>query len=335
MIESLHGDAASLVVRVGLPLAVLDNDEILVRDTSIAALLELAAAELDCADFGLRVALEQNLDLLGPLALAVGNSETIGEALDCTSRYLFVHARGLSVAAVPDPYLVRGVIAYRYGYPPGVYATPQSVDMGLLFLHRAITDLAGGPYGLRSVEIPHAPVAHPERYESLFGVNAVRYRRSSALLRVPKHLAEQPISGRNRSAHELALRFLQQQPNNGTTTLTTQVKTYLRRTLGTIRPTLDATASEMSMAPRSLQRQLRAEGSSFGACLDETRRERAEHYLRTTRMPVGQVAAVIGLDSPASLSRYADRWWHTTPRRFRLIDPAALSAVRSPGISPM
>ncbi len=319
VIESLDGDVVGLTTRVGLPPGVLDDDEILVRDTSVAALLELAASELGCPDFGLRVALRQDLNLLGPLALAVGNSESIGEALDCTSRYLFVHARGLSVAAIPDPHGARGVVAYRYGYPPGVDAPPQSVDMGLLFLHRAITNLAGGPYGLRSVEIPHAPAAEPTRYESLFGVAAVQFRCSAALLRVPDRLAEQQISGRSRAAHDLALRYLQHQ-DNSTAAVTTRVKAYLRRTLGTVRPSLDATAHEMAMAPRSLQRHLESEGTTFGACLDEARREQAEHFLRTTTLPLGQVAAVVGLESPASLSRYANRWWNTTPRRFRMAE---------------
>ena len=318
VIDSLHGDAAELATSVGLSPAALDSDEVLVRDSAVASMLERAAAVLDCPDFGLRVALRQDLELLGPLSPAVSNSESIGEALDCTSRYLFLHARGLDVEAIPDPHGARGVVAYRYGYPPGVDAPPQSVDMGLLFLHRAITNLAGGTYGLRSVELPHPPCAEPERYEALFGVAAVRFRCDAALLRVPGDLAQRRISNRSRVTHDLALRYLQQHPDNGSAAVTTQVRAHVRRTLGTVRPSLDAVAREMSMAPRSLQRHLPSEGTTFGACLDESRRERAEHYLLTSKLPVSQVAAVVGLDSAATLSRYAHRWWQTTPRRFRM-----------------
>ena len=35
--------------------------------------------------------------VLGPLALAIESSDTLGEALDCTTRFLFVHSPALTV----------------------------------------------------------------------------------------------------------------------------------------------------------------------------------------------------------------------------------------------
>ena len=159
VVHELGGDADLIARRAGLPLGALDEDELLIQDSAIAAVLELAARELACADFGLRVALRQDLGMLGPLAVALQNSPTAAEALDCTSRYLFVHARSLSVRLVPDPKMVRGVVGVRYGYTEPVKVPPQSADMGLLFLHRALLYLLGGSYGLRTVEVPHRPGA--------------------------------------------------------------------------------------------------------------------------------------------------------------------------------
>ncbi|WP_460062586.1 hypothetical protein [Streptomyces sp. YKOK-I1] len=39
----------------------------------------------------------------GPLALVVGNCDTVGEGLDCASRFLFVHAPALRLSREPDP----------------------------------------------------------------------------------------------------------------------------------------------------------------------------------------------------------------------------------------
>jgi hypothetical protein len=88
------GDAEAMARRARLPVQALHDDELLVEDVALARVLELAAAELDLPDLGLRLAERQDLAMLGPLAVAIQNSPTLGDALACSARYLFVHARG-------------------------------------------------------------------------------------------------------------------------------------------------------------------------------------------------------------------------------------------------
>ena len=89
--------------RAGLPVEALDTDELLVEDSALAAVLEIAAADLGCPDLGLRVGQAQDFRMLGPLSVAIEHSPSVADALECTSRYLFVHARDLSVSLVDDP----------------------------------------------------------------------------------------------------------------------------------------------------------------------------------------------------------------------------------------
>ena len=321
VVEELGGDADELAIRCGLPVESLDSDELLVRDSAMATLLQVAAATLDSPDFGLRVAQRQDLDLLGPLAIAVRHSASIAEALDCTSKYLFVHARGLSVDLVPDPRGDSAVVGCRYGYPPGIPTPPQSIDMGLLFLHRTLLNLNDGPYGLRSVDIPHPATAPLSRYEGHFGVR-VTANCAAAVLRVPRSLGQRPIAGGDRATRQLALAHLQEHRDSPDLTVTTRVRTLLRQSLGTTHLDLDGTASLLGMSPRSLQRHLRLEGDTrYGCILDEVRQERAAALLTDTRLPMTQIAAAIGLNNQATLSRYAQRWWNTTPLLIRRDGP--------------
>src|SRR5205823_1063961 len=161
-------------------------------DEAMALTLEIAAGRLGCPDLGLRIATRQDLGMLGPLALAIRNSRTLADALECTSRYLFVHARALSLALEPDPYGDRGVIGLLYGVPQP--APVQGTDLGLAFLHKAIRRLVGGPYGLRSVELPYFPLAPRSVYEEFFGA-PVRFERPAAMLRVPGSIAARTLTG--------------------------------------------------------------------------------------------------------------------------------------------
>ena len=329
-VESLGGDADIYAQRAGLAVEALDTDELLVEDTAIAAVLEIAAADLACPDLGLRVGEAQDFRMLGPLSVAVQNSSSVGDALECTSRYMFVHARDLSVSMVDDPDGTRGVVGLRYSFGPGVRPLPQATDMTTMFLHRVVTFLAGGDYGLRSVDLPHQPVAPRARYESGFGAR-VRFGRDGVLLRMPSSLLSRRLVGVDDTLRQLALAFLSRQPRTPGPAVAGKVRAILDQSLGTGPVELADVAHVLAVHPRTLQRQLAAEGKSFASILDGVRRARARVYLTTTDMPLSQVANLIAVSEQAVLTRCARRWWGRTPsavrREARRRDPVTTSRV--------
>ncbi|MGB3770587.1 MAG: AraC family transcriptional regulator [Rhodococcus sp. (in: high G+C Gram-positive bacteria)] len=319
-VAELGGDAESYADAAGLPRAALDADDLLVEDTAMAAVLEIAAAQLTCPDLGLRIARRQDLGMLGPLALAIQNSSTVGDALECTERYLFIHAQSLSLHAEPDPYGTPGTIALRYGTKPGVMAPVQGTDMGLGFLHRATIALVGGHYGLRSVELPYVPVAPVSVYENFFGV-AVSVDRPAAVLRVPATLMNRPMHGGDSNLHRLAMAFLAGQDADAGSGVASRVRTILRQSLGTAPPHIDHAAHLLTLHPRTLQRRLSAEGTTFAAIVDDVRRGEALRYLTTTSLPMSQIAAAVGLSEQSTFTRACRRWWNSTPTDVRRNGP--------------
>ena len=315
-IENLGGDADAMARRAGVPTTALDDDELPVRGGAIAVLLESASRKLRCPDFGLRVALEQDLSMLGPLAIALQNAPTAADALEYTAKYLFLHARGFSLTLVPDPRASRGTIGVRYGYPDRVKDSPQSIEMGLLFLHRALTYLFHGDYGLRTVELPHAPQAPRARYQELFGAHA-NFNQPQAILRVPGDLPQRPITGGDQTSRQLALYYLDAQASTADHPIAARVEVILRHSLGTGPTTVATVAALLAMSPRTLQRHLADEGSNFSHILDDARRERARALLAQSNLPLAQIASTIGLQDIATLSRYARRWWGTTASAVR------------------
>ncbi|WKG04030.1 AraC family transcriptional regulator [Mycolicibacterium sp. HK-90] len=315
-VEGLGGDADGYAAQAGLPVEALDTDEVLVEDRAIAAVLEIAAADLRCADLGLRVGEAQDFRMLGPLSVAIQNSTSVSEALECTSRFMFIHARDLSVSLIDDPDRARGVVAVRYCFGSGIRQLPQATDMTMVFFHRALRFLIGGDYGLRSVDLPHQPVASRDRYHSVFGAS-VRFARPAALLRVPKSLLSRRLDGVDNTLRALALAFLSRQARQPGPVMAGRVRGVLDQALGTGPTELDDVAKVLAVHPRTLQRQLKAEDQSFAHILDDVRRGRAHTYLTTTDMPLSQIAHLIGLSEQAVLTRCAQRWWGRTPSAVR------------------
>ncbi len=316
-VAELGGDAEALADAAGLPRAALDTDDLMVPERAVGRVLEAAARELACPDLGLRVAARQDPGVLGPLALAARHSETVRDALECVSRYLFVHAPSLELALVEDPYGARGVTAVRYGGPAPAArdGSPQGTDLGLGLLHRALTSLAGGRYGLRTVELDHRPAAPLRVYEEFFGV-PVRPGRPEVLLRIPTSTLARPLHG-DAGVRQVALAFLDAQIPGAGSAWAPRVRGVLVQLLGTAAPELEAVARVLDLHPRTLQRRLAEEGTTFGAVLDEARRSAALRWLTATDVPLGRIAGLVGLSESSALTRCARRWWGAPPRDVR------------------
>lgn len=91
----------------------------------------------------------------------------------------------------------------------------------------------------------------------------------------------------------------------------------MHESLGTRPIETHAIATLLAMHPRTLQRRLEAEGTTFGAVVDDVRRHAAGRLLATTDLPIGQVAHMVGFAEQSALSRAARRWWDATPRQVR------------------
>jgi AraC-like DNA-binding protein len=316
LVDRLGGDGAGLLARFGIPPEAPDTDDALVRASAGSRVLEVAAAELDHPDLGLRLAEQQDSAVLGPLAVAIENSSTLGEALDCTSRFLFVHSPVLSVDRVPDPDEQPGVIGLRYASTGRHALGPQVADLGLGLFHRIILLLNDGPYGLRSVHLPHPPLAPVDRYTAFFGAD-VRFDRPDAVLRVPAAIAATPIDGGDRMLRDLALDHLVTHYATPDGTVTARVRMLLDRTVGSAPVRIGTIARLLRMHPRTLQRRLAAESTTFEAVLDDVRRTVAHHLITATDLPFGQVTAMVGLTEQSALTRAAHRWFGASPRRLR------------------
>ena len=57
--------------------------------------------------------------------------------------------------------------------------------------------------------------------------------------------------------------------------------------------------------------------TSYKELVDESRRLRAEAWLKTNSMPIKQLADVLGFSSPGSLRRAYKRWTGVVPGRRR------------------
>lgn len=92
-------------------------------------------------------------------------------------------------------------------------------------------------------------------------------------------------------------------------------------------PSMVRVARACGLAPRTLQRRLADEATSFSALLDEVRRERALASLADGTGSLGELAVSLGYKRQASLTRAVRRWTGRSPNGVREDIQAKLDAL--------
>ena len=82
-------------------------------------------------------------------------------------------------------------------------------------------------------------------------------------------------------------------------------------------PGMAAVAGKLHMSPRSLQRRLHSEGTSFAELLSELRRDLALRYLRDQRIAIAEVGFLLGFLDVSAFHRAFKRWTGSTPAEYQ------------------
>jgi AraC-like DNA-binding protein len=80
---------------------------------------------------------------------------------------------------------------------------------------------------------------------------------------------------------------------------------------------VDKLAADLRLSPRTLQRRLVEQGTSYQALLDDVRRETARRLLSATDLDPGEIAFLLGFAELNSFTRAFRGWEGTTPLRWR------------------
>jgi AraC-like DNA-binding protein len=100
-------------------------------------------------------------------------------------------------------------------------------------------------------------------------------------------------------------------------TFADDVKSVLRRSMGGARPSVEKVADAMRLSPRTLQRRLTEQATSYQKLLDDVRDHTACRLLLDTDLDAGEIAFLLGFDELNSFTRAFHAWQGATPARWR------------------
>ena len=315
LVTDLGGNPTRLLRKSGIEPTALNKLAAFINFESLIELLERSAADLGCADFGLRLAERQDIGVLGTLAVAMRYSTTVGEAMACASKYIQVYnaAIAFTISTGERRGQARLVIKTLVGLAP---RWAQTAEHGIGLAGRIMTLLSEGRCHLQQIWFPHPPVAAEATYRSRFAA-PLNFRADQLGLAYAARDLDLLISEQNRELHDLATGYLDSQLPRGRTPFTMQVRQAIEALLGTGACGHREVANALYMHPRTLQRRLKEEGTTFETIKDDVRRDLATRYLSQPDLPLTQVTVLLDYSEQSALGRSCRRWFHTTPNGFR------------------
>lgn len=313
LVTELGGDPVELLRQAGIDPDIAGRDDVFVSLKRVAAAIENAATSTGAVDFGRRLAMLQGIEILGPVGVAARTSATIHDALGIFEKFLTAYSPGLGlqVSTLSDP--DRSFIEYQI-LDPDVPASPQHVELSLGVTLRVLRFLLGNDYRPLSVHLPHEPLTDPTDYRSYFACRPVFADRTIGFTFRSSEL-ERPLC-HDELAHAAVVDYLTSITAAEPCTIAS-VRTLVRQLLPSGKVTLDLIAAQLSLHPKTLQRRLAADDSTFADVVDDERRERAARYLRDTRITLSHLARELGYAEQSVLTRSCHRWFGSGPAAYR------------------
>jgi AraC-like DNA-binding protein len=214
----------------------------------------------------------------------------------------------------------RGGMCVRYALP-GARAAPgyrrQADECAMAEIAIGVRLLSGRDVAPRVVRFRHAAPRDVREHETLFrcplefGAGHTEIVLDDAVLDAPMLHANEAYAAIFEQQLERALARLPRQAGAAP-----DVRAAARAALVGGRCTLAGTARMLGVSPRTMQRRLQSEGTSFGDLVDELRREMALAYLERNAT-IQETAWLLGYRDATAFHHAFKRWTGTTPGRTR------------------
>jgi AraC-like DNA-binding protein len=191
----------------------------------------------------------------------------------------------------------------------------QGTENWLMLVHRLIRSITADEIRPREIWFRHQRLSPMEVYHRHFD-EPVRFGMPANAIRFDRADFDKPHAESNRQLFELAAYFVRHEYRPCVTTLVSRVCDVIRKTLTSGECSSISAADRLGLLPRTLQRRLQDEGSSFGTIKDDVRRKLALQYLGQSES-MTEVAAKLGYSEPSVLTRSCHRWFAASPRDIR------------------
>jgi len=192
------------------------------------------------------------------------------------------------------------------------------VDTMFAFLNTILKINSNGAVHARAVHYTFRKPEHPEKYAAFFGL-APQFGRDENILFLDRAYLKIPMKAFNPESYSVLNSYLEEQLErlvNGES-VSDKVKRVLHNSFRYRFPDMETVAEKLLLSPRTLQRKLAEEQTTFKEILQEARFGIAKNLLLRNVLSVSDIAFTLGYSDLANFSRSFKRYTGTSPQEYR------------------
>lgn len=313
VIRELGCDPGPLFRSAGFDVAQFDDPDLRIPYLAASVLLARCTEATQCEHFGLRVGQRAGPSTLGVAGFMLSSAPDVRTALQGLVRHLDLHDDG----GVPFFEATGDVCLLGYAiHQHGAAATGQIYDISVAIACNILRALCGRHWRASEVLLAHRPPRDPLPYLRFFDAPLRFDAEQSAIVFPARWLEHRPASAdpllhRHLEAEASALHA---QRDAG---VVRDLRRLLRKLLSTRKTSITVVARQLGMHERTLNRRLRAEGTTFQREYEEVRYTAALQMLADSGMTLARIAAALDYADASAFNRAFKRWAGVTPAQWR------------------
>ena len=297
-----------------VPLALLGDPLQFIPLRDFCGLHEWSVRAAGDQAFGVQLAKSIRIEHMGPLGVFLCSAPRLGAMIRRAARSVPLHQNAGEVRLELDGDLAR----YTYFSPLGSLLGKRYIGMRAVFTMLALARVYMGENWLPSrIEVEHSKGSEADAFESQLGVPIAYDCAGFALVFPRAQLStphpDPPSLDQRMTVRELVHALKVLPPRS----ISEATRTVLAIRLLDGDGDIEGAASKLGLGPRTLQRRLREEGTSYRSMLSSVRLERAMSLLKESGDPIEMIALSLGYAATSHFTRAFTQWTGTPPSRVR------------------
>ncbi|MFA9472334.1 MAG: AraC family transcriptional regulator ligand-binding domain-containing protein [Deltaproteobacteria bacterium] len=238
------------------------------------------------------------------VVLLLTSAETVGEGLEASLRYqeLLSHGRVVTLGEHPE-YHVLHINKIEHELP----ITAHEIEFIAVFAMKLLRFATDGAFKAREVHFEHPYRGNIQKYTHAFGCSVLFGKEKTAIFAddeawaLPHAHGNQALHGQLRGVAAGLHATIEAHPFIDT------VRDNIKLLLPRGKSSIEAVASSLHMTPRTLQRRLQEDGTSFRVLMDAVRKSILLEGFERNQTP-DEVMRYAGYTNPRSFRRALKRW---------------------------
>lgn len=273
----------------------------------------------DCAEYwrmpdvGVQLGLRQNLESLGVVSLVARMETSVRAAANAMTRklYLLTNVTATTLREMPGSGLVEVVYSAHDGF-----LSRQVQEMIMVSDKAIVAEISGQKPQYVSAEVMHAAPTGRDSLSAALGCT-VRYGATGNIALMNSSILDVRLQKQDKAFHPIIRRYLAEASVDLGTPFSERVNLEVFRLMSLGDCNQDKVAAALNMQPRSMQRRLKAEDTSFREIVDQQRRRKAVALVLNSDLPLTEVALAVGYSDQTAFNQAFKRWFDQPPLQMR------------------